>query len=86
MTYALVLSTQAQKFLDKADPPLKKTLTAGLWELQQDPRRNSVKQLKGTKTPTFRYRVGDYRIVFSVDHGKVVVFVIDIGNRKDIYR
>ena len=48
------------------------------------PERGDIKQLKG-HAELFRLRVGSYRIIYTVDHGKLVVCVIDIGNRGQIY-
>ena len=42
--------------------------------------------LKGEKNKgLLRLRVGDYRIIYSVDNGKLIVYVIDAGNRGEIY-
>ena len=42
------------------------------------------KQLKGHRG-LYRLRVGDYRIIYSVDNGKLIVRVVDAGNRGQIY-
>ncbi len=42
-------------------------------------------KLSGTENE-FRYRYGNYRILYTVEHNILTVFIIDIGNRKDIYR
>lgn len=36
--------------------------------------------------PGYRIRVGDYRVLFTIDHGELVVEVFDIGHRREIYR
>ncbi len=41
---------------------------------------------KQSPAELYRLRVGDYRIVYTLDHGQLVVFVIDAGPRGDIYK
>ncbi len=50
------------------------------------PDRGDIKRLQGRKSKgLFRLRVGDYRIIYSVDDGRLTVFVVDAGNRGQIY-
>ena len=51
----------------------------------QDPRIHG-KSLSADKTGIWRYRVGDYRILADIDDKKIVILVINIGYRKDIYK
>ena len=47
---------------------------------------SKAKKLKGFEVNTYRFRVGDYRVVFRVDKGVVVVLVVlRVANRKDVY-
>ncbi len=43
-----------------------------------------VKKLKGFNL--YRLRVGDYRVIMSIERNKMIVFVLEIGHRKKIYR
>ena len=56
-----------------------------LEQLAIDPRRpnNNVKALKGR--PGYRLRVGDWRVIYELRHGKLIVLVLDIGPRGGIY-
>ncbi|WP_420962409.1 type II toxin-antitoxin system RelE family toxin [Brucella sp. IR073] len=48
--------------------------------------RQIGKALKGPKLGTFwRYRVGDFRIICDIQDNRLVILVIEIGNRRDIY-
>lgn len=50
------------------------------------PEEGDIKQMKGAKgRGLFRLRVGDYRVIYSVDNGALIVFVVDAGNRGQIY-
>jgi len=53
--------------------------------LHADPRPFGVKKLKGY-TNTYRMRVGNYRIIYSIDDGSRTVTLLTIDNRKDVYR
>ena len=43
------------------------------------------KPLKGNKSGLWRYRVGDYRILCQIEENRLVVLVVAVGHRKDIY-
>jgi mRNA interferase RelE/StbE len=51
----------------------------------EDP-RSLGKALQGEHAGTWRYRVGDIRIVVRIEFGELVVLVLEVGNRRDIYR
>jgi len=61
-------------------------LVALLTALASDPRPQGVKALSGTERPMMRVRVGDYRIVYEVHDSCLVVLVVFVGHRRDIYR
>jgi len=43
----------------------------------------NIKRLKGNLSGYFRYRIGKYRLFYEIDNDKVMVFIIDIADRKD---
>ncbi len=46
-----------------------------------------VKKLKGhDKTPLFSFRIGDYRVILTINNEMMVIFVIEIGDRSTVYR
>ena len=52
----------------------------------EDPKRH-IKKLKGSfGIPLYSYRVGDYRVILSLDEEALAIYVIDIGDRSTIYR
>ncbi len=53
-------------------------------ETDQDPRRVG-KRLHGAKSGLWRYRVGDYRIVCRIEDQRVVVLVLAVGHRSEVY-
>ncbi|MEK6705005.1 MAG: type II toxin-antitoxin system RelE/ParE family toxin [Bdellovibrionota bacterium] len=46
----------------------------------------NIKRLKGELSFLFRYRIGDYRLFYTIDSEKNLVFILDIKHRKDAYR
>jgi mRNA interferase RelE/StbE len=46
----------------------------------------NIKKLKGEYKEVYRYRIGDYRLFYKVSEEAVIIFIIDIENRKDAYK
>jgi mRNA interferase RelE/StbE len=46
----------------------------------------NIKKLKGKYKEIYRFRLGDYRLLYKIEEQKVIVFIIDIEHRKDVYR
>lgn len=89
MAWRIELDDKAKKSLASLDKPVAKRLTTFLRErvsVLDDPR--SIGQaLKGSKLGEFwKYRVGDYRIIASIEDEALRVLVVQVGNRKDVYR
>jgi mRNA interferase RelE/StbE len=59
--------------------------TAKFDELAENPRPPGVKKLKGVGD-TYRVRSGNFRIIYQIEDSKLIVLVIDLGNRRDVYR
>lgn len=79
--YQLIIRKKAKKFIDHLSLNEKKRVTRAIEQL---PHGENIKPLKGHEG-LFRLRVGQYRIIYTVDHGKLIVIVVDAGNRGDIY-
>jgi mRNA interferase RelE/StbE len=84
--YKVELSTAAQDFYKQAERPLARKLARCFEQLEQEPRRHSnVKSLGGKLAGLYRYRVGDYRVIYRVDAPGRVVFVLKIAHRSGAY-
>ena len=66
------------------DPKLKARLDEAIESLGDDPRPPGCRKLAGA-TDRYRFRVGDYRIIYRIDDGKVTVLVLVIGHRREVY-
>ncbi len=89
MAWKVELSSLAQKHLDQLDPQIVRRILSFLHErvaVLDDP-RSLGEALKGSKLGEFwRYRVGDYRVVSSIEDHVLRILVVRIGNRRDVYR
>lgn len=80
--YQIVIKKKAKKFIDKLPVNERKRVVAAIERL---PNGEDIKKLKGYDD-LLRLRVGNYRIIYTVDNGRLIVFVIDIDNRGDVYK
>ena len=84
--FEISLSNNATKFYQQADEKLSTNLNNAFDELSLNPYfGNNIKMLKGKLFGLYRYRLGNYRIVYSVEETIKVIAVIWIGKRKDAY-
>ena len=84
--YAVELSREAERFLNRCDATTARKLVRCFESLERNPRSGSnIKPLKGSLAGAYRYRVGDYRVVYTIDDNGVKVFVITIAHRRDVY-
>ena len=81
MKYQIKIEKDAQKFLKKLPRPDETRVLKAIAKL---PVEGDRKQMKG-HPGFFRLRVGDYRIIYTVDNGQLIVRVVDAGNRGQIY-
>lgn len=89
MAWKVELSGLAQKNLDQLDPQIARRILAFLFERVEhlDDPRSLGEPLKGSKLGEFwKYRVGDCRIISSLEDGALRVLVVKIGNRREVYR
>ena len=84
MKYTIIIKKLAEKFIVKLPKPEKERV---LKAINQLPEGNDIKELKGKKNKgLYRLRVGGYRIIYSVDNGELIVYVVDAGNRGEVYK
>lgn len=80
--YRIIIKKAAKKFIDRLPANEKRRIVAAIEQL---PDGEDIKKLKG-HDDLLRLRVGEYRIIYTVDHGQLIVYVIDAGNRGQIYK
>jgi len=83
MSYNITLKKRAIKALEKINEPYYSAIKEAIYNLAQNPRPVGCKKLKGRDA--YRIRVADYRIIYDIFDDILLVDVIDLGHRKDIY-
>ena len=89
MAWTVELDPAAEKELDKLDPQQAKRILRFLFErvAHLDDPRSIGEALKGSRFSTlWKYRVGDYRIISSLEDNVSRILVVKIGDRKEVYR
>ncbi|WP_333877530.1 type II toxin-antitoxin system RelE family toxin [Methylobacter sp.] len=84
MTYKLSLKPLAEKQFAKLSKTIQKRLFAAFLTLSDNPRPHGSLKLQG-HPDCYRVRVGDYRIVYTIDDQQLKVLVLTLGHRQDIY-
>jgi mRNA interferase RelE/StbE len=82
--YKIELSPAAEKQLRKLSEPLKSIIIKKLDTLKLNPNPPGVQKLSAVDD-LYRIRIGDYRVIYQVEHQVLLILVLKIGNRKDIY-
>lgn len=81
-------------FLDKAldefkkiDRARQKIIKAKLLILARNPAalKNNIKRLSGPEEALYRLRIGSYRVVFKKDEARLIILVVRVGHRRDVY-
>ncbi len=86
MTYAVEVSTSAAKSLSKIDRTARLRIAGAIELLAVDPRPPASKLLRGGDNGRWRVRVGDYRIVYAVEEDRLLVLVLRVAHRREVYR
>jgi mRNA interferase RelE/StbE len=83
VTYSIEVLPAAVRAIRKLPPEAKRRVQGVLEVLADDPRPPAAKKL--TARPEWRVRSGDYRVLYRIDDGRLIVVVVDAGHRRSIY-
>ena len=84
MSYEVQLTPAAARQLRKFDPQVRRRIQAAVELLAADPRPPAATRLVGG-AGEWRVRTGDYRIVYEIHDGRLLVLVLRLGHRRDVY-
>ena len=87
MTYRVRLSIEAKTFYATTNQATAKKIARCLQQLEQNPYQHpKIKTLKGKLTGYYRYRIGDYRVIYLIDDKENQVLVNTIAHRSEVYK
>jgi mRNA interferase RelE/StbE len=81
MPFKIIWDEKAYDSLNKLEANIGRRIFKKVGELSENPFSKDIKKLKGSNN--FRLRVGDYRIIFSIE--KEMIQILNVGHRKNIY-
>ncbi len=84
MTYLVKIAPTAERQLHKFDPQIRRRVQAAIDLLGENPRPPKATQLVGG-AGEWRVRTGDYRIIYEIHDTYLVVLVLKVGHRRDVY-
>lgn len=85
MTYRIEVTPAAERILRKLPRDVFRRIDTRILALAKNPTPPGVEKLQG-EGKFFRIRVGDYRVIYTVEHGRLLIVVVRVGHRRDIYR
>jgi mRNA interferase RelE/StbE len=84
VTYRIDWRPHARKAFLALDKPVRRRIGEAVDALAADPRPAAAKMITGAHG-VLRIRVGDYRVLYTIDEGQLIVLVLDAGHRSEIY-
>lgn len=86
MAYEIQFSHRAAKEFASLHADVQERLVPKIDSLGIDPRPRGCTKLEGSLKNAYRVRVGDYRLVYTIDDENSVLEIVRIGHRRDVYR
>ena len=83
--YQIVFAHPASKAFEDLTELLQRRIGTAINGLRTEPRPRGCEKLKG-RQDQYRVRIGDYRIIYTIEDDVLIVLVLQIGNRRDVYR
>lgn len=85
MTFTVLIASACKRSMDKLDGAVRARIDRAILKLAENPRPPGCTRLVGTASG-WRIRVGDWRILYTIEDDKLIVLVVDVGHRREIYR
>ena len=86
MTYQILFTPRAKKELSKLPTDVRVRIIKALETLTENPISPGVTKLSLKEENLYRIRVGDYRVIFSIENNKLIILVVKVGHRREVYR
>ncbi len=85
MKYRIDFKPSAAREFRKLSKDIAKRISKKIDSLAENPFPHGYTEMKGSKN-YYRIKTGDYRIIYTVEHGELLILVVTIGHRREIYR
>lgn len=85
MTYKVIVKPSAAKVIRKLERNIQRRIVQLLERLAEHPRPEGVVKMAGDDN-LWRLRIGDYRMIYEIHDGQLIVLVLRVGHRRDVYR
>jgi mRNA interferase RelE/StbE len=85
LAYSVHLAPAAERQLKALEKPVRARIVRRLRKLEETPRPQGVEKLSGPDD-LYRIREGEYRIIYTIKDKALIVLVVKVGHRKDVYR
>lgn len=85
MAYSIAFATAAKRQFDRLPKPAQRQLGAVVAQLADGPRPAGVVKLSGEEG-LYRVRGGDYRAIYRIEDARLLILVVKVGHRRNIYR
>lgn len=85
MTYTIQWARKTVKQLDKLDRTAQKKIILAVTKRADNPRLPGAKSLV-TRPSEYRIRIGDYRVVYEIHDDRLIVLVVVVAHRREVYR
>lgn len=87
LNYKLEFSSEAKKYLKKLDKPTARRILEAVESLKSTPRQHlSIKKMQGYDAEVYRLRIGNYRVIYEIVDDKLIIIIVRIRPRGDIYK
>jgi len=84
VNYAIKIKKNAQKSLAKISHPYQTKIIESIRNLSTEPRPSGCKKLVGRDA--WRIRIGDYRVIYEITDNELVILIVYIGHRREVYK
>ena len=84
MSYSVGILRSAQKNLSKINRQDQNRIISAIEALTDTPRPHGCKKLSGR--PAWRIRIGSYRVIYEIQDERLIIMIVHIGHRKEVYR
>lgn len=83
MSFDVILTSESEEFIKKCDKAIRNRIIKALRKLENEP--ESGKPLTSILTGLWSLKIGDYRAIYQIKNSELIIVVIKIGHRKNVY-